>query len=89
MHMHVEPVAASNLTSSETVRGKLRADAVLRIAQAISAHPRFERLFRSLDGVYAWTDRAQQHYLNEIDRIGPTKARAQLGRIVNDVALIG
>jgi hypothetical protein len=81
--------AASKLTSTETIRGKLRDEAVIRIAQAVTTHPRHNQLFKTLAGLYAWIDRAQQHYLNEIDRIGPTEARTQLRRIVNDVALVG
>lgn len=82
-------ITTNGLTTSETIRGKLRDEAVIRIAQTVTTHPRFEQLFQSLDGVYAWIDRAQRQYLNEIDRIGPTKARLQIRRIVNEVALIG
>ena len=77
------------LTSQTTVTGKLTAEAVIRVADAVTQHPRFDRLYASLDALHAWIERAQAHYLSEIDRIGPTKARAQLGRIVNEVALIG
>ena len=87
--MHTTTVSISGITSSETIRGKLRTEAVVRLAQAVIQHPRAERLFQGLDGFYAWIDRAQQHYLDEIDRLGPTKARQQVSRIVNDVALIG
>lgn len=76
-------------TTSQTIRGKLTAQAVINVANAVQQHPRFDRLFTGLDGLYAWIERAQAYYLSEIDRIGPTKARRQLGRIVNDVALIG
>jgi hypothetical protein len=79
----------STLTSSETIRGKLRSDAIIRIAQAASDHPRAEQLFTTLADHYAWLQRAQAHYLAEIDRLGPTKARRQVRRIVNEVALIG
>lgn len=71
------------------VRRQLGFETVIRIANAISAHPRFERLFDGLDGLYAWTDRADAHYLAEVERIGPTKAGQQIRRIVNEVALVG
>ncbi len=77
------------LTSSETLNGKLRDEAIVRIARLIDAHPRTSKLATTLEAWYAWSDRAQARYLSEIDRLGPTKARAQLRRIVNEVALIG
>lgn len=76
-------------TTSQTIRGKLTTQAVIRIANTVQQHPRFDRLYTGLDGLYAWLERAQQHYLSEIDRIGPTKAHRQMRRIVNEVALIG
>lgn len=85
----------STITSETEIRTmfgktvyKLTSEAVDRIANTINRHPRFNQLFTGLDGLYAWSDRAQQYYLSEIDRIGPTKARLQIRRIVNEVALI-
>jgi hypothetical protein len=77
------------LTTSQTLRGKLTGQAVVLVANTIRQHPRFDRIYNGLDGLYGWLERAQAHYLSEIHRIGPTKARRQLGRIVNEVALIG
>lgn len=68
---------------------KLGSEDIIRIAEAVNRHPRFDRLYTGVDGLYAWLERAQQHYLTQIDRVGPTKAREQIRRIVNEVALIG
>ncbi len=76
-------------TTANAIRRALGSETVIRIADAIGAHPRFDRLFVNLPTLYAWSDRAVLHYVAEVDRIGPTKARQQLCRIVNDVALVG
>ena len=75
--------------TAQDIRRKLGSDTIIRIANAALRHPRFDRLFVSLDVLDAWLERAQAHYLREVDRIGPTKARAQIRRIVNEVALVG
>ena len=75
--------------TAAVARRKIGEATVIRIVQAISAHPRFERLFVDLPTLYAWDDRAALHYAAEVDRIGPTKAQQQIRRIVNDVALVG
>lgn len=76
-------------TERAAIRRSIGSDNLIRIATAVQDHPRFTELYDGLDGLYAWLERAQAHYLNEIDRIGPTKARLQVARIVNEVALIG
>jgi hypothetical protein len=82
-------MADQKVTATADILRQLGDENIRRISRAIDAHPRFNKLFTGLDGLYAWSERAETHYLSEIQRIGPTEARKQIGRIVNQVALVG
>ena len=62
---------------------------IRRIANLMSRHPRYDHLAPTFDVLVAWGERVHLHVVNEIERIGPSKTRQQMSRIINEMALVG